>query len=476
MSAVPDVRPYTVPPPSPSENGCAPGPMTTDPMPGEPFTDVGYAHRFVSVYGDRARYVFAWKRWLIWDGKRWAADITGQVERWMKTIARRVTTAAKAIADKDQRKAALRLARRQEQCGGIRGALAMAASEAGIAVRPDQLDAYPFLLNCQNGTVDLGTEALTPHDPALLLTKITSAAYHPNATSAEFDQFLEAIQPDRAMRQYLARLLGHALQGRVEEHILPIFHGEGANGKSTLVETVNAALGDYCDAADPTLLTARTYDAHPTGVADLFGLRLAVLHETDQNRQLGEGTVKRLTGGDRLKARRMREDFWSFDPSHTFFMLSNHKPVVSGSDEGIWRRLRLVPFEVVIPLEETDPTLGDRLKLQGDALLAWLVNGHRDWRANGLKEPDTVLRATAAYKADSDTVGRFLEEQCRTGARYSVGSSELFQAWSAWCQTEGEQAGTNKALTNALKSRGHNTKHTKTGAVWQGVGMAGDDR
>src|SRR5262245_31431488 len=178
------------------------------------------------------------------------------------------------------------------------------------------------------------------------------------------------------MRDFLALLLGHRLEGRVIEHLLPIFCGVGANGKSTFVGAALGALGDYAGPADPDLLTARTFDAHPTGTADLFGMRIAVLHETDAGRPLAEGTVKRLTGGDRLKARRMREDFWSFEPSHTFVMLTNHKPVVGGDDEGIWRRLRLVPFDVVIPTEEQDEELGDKLALEADAVLTWLTHGY----------------------------------------------------------------------------------------------------
>ena len=177
---------------------------------------------------------------------------------------------------------------------------------------------------------------------------------------------------------------------------MPIFYGDGANGKSTLTDAVMNALGDYADAADPDLLRARTFDAHPTGVADLFGLRLALFHESDAGHRLAEGTVKRLTDGDRLKARRMREDFWSFDPSHTFVMLTNHKPIVGGADEGIWRRLRLVPFEVIIPGDERDENLGEKLAAEAGAILAWLVAGDLDWRRNGLAEPDKVTEATQA--------------------------------------------------------------------------------
>ena len=261
-----------------------------------------------------------------------------------------------------------------------------------MAVSRDELHADPMLLNCRNGVLDLRTGQLGPHEPDLLLTKMAGAAYRPDVDGETFGAFLEAIQPQEAMRRFLARLLGHALEGRVVTHLLPIFFGTGANGKSTLIDAVIAALGDYGDAADPELLTARTYDAHPTGVADLFGLRVAILHESDHGRRLAEGTVKRLTGGDRLKARRMREDFWSFPPSHTFVMLTNHKPLVQGTDEGIWRRLRLVPFTVTIPVDERDEHLGEKLAAEADAVLAWLVAGHHDWKTSGWPSPTRSSR------------------------------------------------------------------------------------
>ena len=280
----------------------------------------------------------------------------------MKVIAREVhTSLIRANAEADM----IRAAKRAESSAGVKGALTLAATEPELAITPDQLDAHPYLLNCRNGVVDLQTGELLEHDPALLLTKMAGAPYEPDAEGAEFTKFLERIQPSEDMRLFIRRLLGLSLEGKVTAHILPIFYGDGANGKSTLTDAVMNALGDYADAADPDLLRARTFDAHPTGVADLFGLRLALLHESDAGHRLAEGTVKRLTGGDRLKARRMREDFWSFDPSHTFVMLTNHKPLVGGTDEGIWRRLRLVPFEVVIPGAERDENLGGKLAERG---------------------------------------------------------------------------------------------------------------
>lgn len=445
-----------------------------DPLPDEPKTELGYANRLVHIYGDRLLYVVPWRRWLVWDGRRWAHDDSGQVKRWAKSIARRITADAMAIGDDAKRKAALNLARRAESSAGISGALELASTHEHIAVTPKQLDADPYLLNVTNGTLDLRTLQLRPHDPADLLTKLAGAAYDPHAAGTGWDTFLQRVQPDGSMRAFLARLTGHALEGRVSEHLLPINYGEGANGKGTFHEVVLHALGDYAAPADPELLTARTFDAHPTGTADLFGLRLATLQETDSGRRLAEATVKRLTGGERLKARRMREDFWSFDPSHTFMMFTNHKPIVRGTDEGIWRRLRLVPWDVVIPEAERDHDLADRLRLEADAVLAWLVDGYRDWRERGLAEPDPVVRATSSYRAESDAVGRFLEERCLLMTGAHVRSSELFAVWSRWCSAEGEEPGTNKAFTEALQNRGYDTRRTKIGAVWQGIGLAAE--
>jgi putative DNA primase/helicase len=316
---------------------------------------------------------------------------------------------------------------------------------------------------------------LRGHDPADLLTKMTGAAYDPDARGAEFAKFLERVQPDPVMRAYLARLLGHALEGRVVSHLLPIFHGAGANGKGTLTGAVLAALGDYADAADPELLTARMFDAHPTGTADLFGTRLAVLHESDHGRRLAEGTVKRLTGGDRIKVHRMREDFWHFEPSHTFLMLTNHKPAMGGTDEGIWRRLRLVPWDVVIPAAERDEDLGDRLALEAGAVLAWLAAGYRDWRGQGLADPEQVTAATDAYRAESDALARFLEQECLTGPHFHARSAELFAAWCAWCRAEGEEPGTQTAFSVALTNRGFDKRHGMHGKVWAGLGIQGGD-
>lgn len=445
-----------------------------DPGPGvaEPLTELGYARRLVRTFGGRLRYVPAWRRSLVWDGSRWAHDATGQVPRWMKSIARAQTAWAMAITDEKERAAAIRLTRRGETSAAVAGALTLASTERGIVVTPDDLDADPFLLNCRNGTLDLRTGELREHDPADLLTRVTRAAWREGTTGAEFAKFLERVQPDEAMRAYIGRLLGHSLEGRVSEHVLGIFYGTGRNGKGTLTGAVKSALGDYADAADPDLLSARTFDAHPTGTADLFGLRLAILHETDQGRRLAEATVKRLTGGDRVKARRMREDFWSFEPSHTFVMLTNYKPIVGGTDEAIWSRLRLVPWPVVIPPAERDLGLADKLEL--DAVLAFVVQGYRAWRARGLDDPEEVVQATQAYRKESDALGRFIEQRCIPG-HGSCGSTELFGAYSKWCAREGVEPGTATAFATLLQNKGFDNYLSNGRRRWRSLTLIEED-
>jgi putative DNA primase/helicase len=171
----------------------------------------------------------------------------------------------------------------------------------------------------------------------------------------------------------------------------------------------------------------------------------------------------------------MREDFWHFDPSHTFAMLTNHKPVISGTDEGVWRRVRLVPWDVVIPEDERDELLGDRLRLELDAVLACLVDGYRQWQERGLDDPEQVMKATEAYRAESDALARFLDQRCLAGPNFTAGSSDLFAAWVKWCAAEGEEPGTQTAFSTALTNRGMDKRRTAVGMVWKGVGLASDD-
>jgi putative DNA primase/helicase len=450
--------------------------LATDPAPNEPYTELGHARRLVVQYGDKLRYVIAWKKWMVWDGARWALDNTGVAQRCGKAIARgALGWAAEIDADEDVRKSAISAAKRLESSRGIGGILTLAGTEKSVALDPSQLDADPYLLNCANGVLDLHSLELLEHDPQRHLTKVTCAAYHPDAEAPEFRKFVERILPAEDVRGFVQRYMGYALLGTVTEHVLGIFYGAGANGKGTLTGVVDYVLGDYAITPDPELLAERSGNFHPTSAASLFGARLAVVQEFDEGRRLAEGTVKRLTGGDPISARRMREDFWEFDPSHTFVLATNYRPVVRGTDEGIWRRLRLIPFDVVIPESERDGKLPERLRLEADGVLAWLVEGYRDWQARGLDEPEAVRQANAEYRADSDAIGRFLAEKCTTVGMASVKSSRLFAAWSRWCVAEGIDHGTQTAFSNTLAQRGFEARKSGGVMVFRGLGLLAED-
>jgi len=407
------------------------------------------AQRLIAGHGGRLRHVHD-VGWHIWDGKRWALDRDGEATRAAIATVRAAYGDLPKLPPKAQ-KGLLADIHKCESAGGVDGMLRLAGCLYPVAVAVSKLDADPFLFNVGNGTLDLTTGELRKHDPADLMTKVAGCDYDPHATSPTFDRFLADVLPDADVRAFVARIFGHALVGRVIEHVLPILTGVGMNGKTTLVDTVAAAFGDYAIAAEPDLLVERG-SVHTTGQADLLGVRLAVCAETDEGRRLAAATVKRLTGGDTLRARRMRENNIEFPASHSVFMVTNHKPKVAGDDPALWRRLRIIPFDVVVA--HPDRRLKEKLAADLSAVLAWMGAGHADWSANGLAEPAQVVAATKDYQTSSDDLGRFLDERCTTGNREEVAARELFDAWQTWCDESNEKPGTEVVFAQAMGRRG----------------------
>jgi putative DNA primase/helicase len=373
-----------------------------------------YKHRLLHVYG---------LGWHYWDGRRWALDDTGAARRAVLDILRHAL--AESLGDKELHTDV----RRCESGPGVTGVLTIASALNEFAVTVDDLDADPWLLNCANGTLDLRTMALSDHNPADRITKICRAAYHETpASTGAWREFLEKVLPDNDVRDYLQRLMGVALLGKVIEHVLGILTGIGFNGKSKFYEAMLWALGDYGLQAEPALFMHHP-GAHPTGESDLMGRRLVAVSETEEGCRLAVATMKRLTGGDRIRTRRMHQNFFEFTPSHTALLITNHLPVVSGGGTSVWGRLRVIPFDVVIPEENRDHQLGDKLAADADAVLKWTVDGWTDYNTNGLNAPETVTVATENYRADSDAVGRFITEMCFLSPAVYSTTGELFTAW-----------------------------------------------
>ena len=434
---------------------------------------LGMAYKLADQYQDRLLFVhgIGWHRW---DGKRWAKDGNGAARRAVHHVIKREWLAC-ANLEPDERDKKAKQISRFETASAISGILTEASALEAFAVEVTDLDSDPYLLNCANGTVDLHTLRLRPASPRDRITKVCRGAYRSDSDAAVWTRFLDTSLPDDKVRKFVQRLTGLALLGEVREHLLPIFTGEGANGKSTFYEGVLHTLGDYGIVAEPELFTHRD-NAHPTGQMDLMGRRLAVVSETDENKRLAEATMKRLTGGDPIRARYMRENFVEFVPSHLPILVTNHLPKVSGDDPAIWRRIRVVPWSVVIPADAQDRELAKKLQLEADGILSWAAAGLRDYLDGGLAEPDSVIRSTSEYRADSDAVARFIEEKMHTAPAVKINATELFEVWDRWRRTDGAPEVTKKALGQSLSRHGFESSRSNGKTWWHGICVLKEDQ
>jgi putative DNA primase/helicase len=414
-------------------------------------TDVGNSQRLIAHHGQDLRYCYPWGSWLIWDGRRWGMDESGEIHRRAKQTVKEIYREAANAPDDEARKILAKHAVRSESENRIQAMISLAKSEA--PVMPADLDASPWVLNVLNGTVDLQTGALLEHRREDLLTKIAPVEYDPEASAPVWRSTLERVLPSDEVRAFFKRLCGYAISGDVSEHVLPVLYGTGANGKSTILNALLEAAGEYGMQAAPDLLIAKR-NGHPTEVADLFGMRLVASIEVEDGRKLAEALVKSLTGGDKVRARRMRQDFWQFDPTHTAFLCTNHKPEIRGTDNAIWRRIRLIPFTETIPPTEQDKKLPEKLRSELSGILAWAVEGCLEWRREGLQAPAEVRKATAGYRSEMDVIGAFLRDECETGPDFKESFKVVYGRYEEWCVEGGEKAETRRKFNARLKERG----------------------
>lgn len=381
-------------------------------------TDTTNGEEFARRYHDRLRFVIAWRRWIAWDGKRWRYPADHSAMAATKPVARDAGLEFERI---DRRRAIL-------------GA---AAAEQSLWVEHDALDTKELLLNLPNGTLDLETLRLREHRPSDLITQVTAVAFVAMATCPIFEAFLERVLPDPEVRAFLQRVLGYCLSGLVCEDVFFIAWGAGANGKGTLLQLVLKILGDYAGSAAAGLLMSKQGEVHPTNRATLFRKRLILCSETGEGKQLDEELVKELTGRDRISTRRMREDFWEFDPTHKLFLQTNYRPRIKGRDEGIWRRPQLIPFEVIIPEAQRDKGLPNRLWSEAAGVLAWAVRGWEAYKREGLNPPAVVREAMLRYRAMGDVVGAFLQARVERIADARIQAGQLHEAFKAWAEARG---------------------------------------
>lgn len=401
-------------------------------------TDLGNAERFIAQHGADVRYMPAWKSWLVWDGKRWKVDETLEIMRLAKRTIRSMYPAARKLSRASARELLVQHAMKSESEGKIKAMLSLAAAEC--AITPDALDTDPWLLACENGTIDLRTGALLKHDRAHLITKLAPARYDVDAECPRWLEFLDTVAGgDQALINFLQRAIGYSLTGVTAERVFFVLYGTGRNGKSKFLELLRALLAGYSAHADSSTWLERKSEGPRTDVARLFGARLVTSSEVGEGKRLNEQLVKQLVGDETVTARFLFSREFEFRPAFKVWIAANHRPVVRGTDRGIWDRIRLVPFTVRIPDEKVDDKILEKLTAELPGILAWAVGGCVLWQRDGLAAPAAVVEATEEYRAESDVLGAFLEECCELGSDFDAPSSLLYEAYVRWCSRGGER-------------------------------------
>lgn len=408
------------------------------------YTTRGNGERVVDAHGADLRHTPE-GGWYVWDGRRWGADPGDKaaLRRALDTLLTLTEEAGPNVSSD-----ILRFIDASQSPAAYGNALKVASLHAPIATRFECFDdggrapaGHAFRLCALNGVVDLRTGELTPHRREDMITKLAGAEYIPTAPRALWLAFLEAAQPDDEIRAFLQRLAGYWLFGGVLEEVFPIFYGQGGNGKGTFLDTIRKALGEYAGSVPEDVMVARPGGSHPTGLMVFRGLRLAVASETDEGDTLAIATLKRLTGGDVIRARFMGQDFVEFEPTHKLVLMTNARPRLRGNvNASLRRRIFFVPWTLAL-----DPaTLNTKLKAELcepgalAAVLAWAVEGFALWQKHGLAPPAKVLAATADYLADEDTLGTFIEDGCDVGPTLSVSASDLYKGYKVFCKENGE--------------------------------------
>ena len=390
-------------------------------------TEYGNADRLVRLSNNSLRYCKQNSSWYVWNGKQWIRNEKGEEQAYAKNVLMDINAEASQILDDEKRREITQHALKTENERAIRAMFGIARYEGNIPILLTDFDKDPFLLNVSNGTINLETGELQPHTKDQLLSKISDVKYNERADCPQWENFLNIIfQGDTNLIRYIQQLCGYFLSGSVKEQVLPILFGHGQNGKSTFTSVLNALLGDYVTHASPELLL-ETRGQHPTAIAALHTMRLALAIESAEGRALNETLVKWLTGGDPLTARHMYCNFFKFLPTHKFLMCTNHKPLVNGTDFGIWRRIKLINFGHQIKEEDKDPDLLQKLLKELDGIMAWAVRGCLDWQEHGLAEPKSVKNMTMRYRSESDIVGQWFEENCVIDPSTTEGSTSLYK-------------------------------------------------
>ena len=425
-------------------------------------TEDGLALSFTRRYHKDWRYVAGWGKWLLWDGRRWRSEDTLAAADLIRHVCRHASLNTHNP----------RIASKLAASSTVGGVERLARADRRHAATTDEWDSDPWLLNTPGGVVDLRSGRLRPHERTDRMTKITTST--PKGECPQWRAFLNDVTGgDQGLQDYMQRMAGYALTGSTQEHALFFLYGTGANGKSVFVNTLADILGEYATNSPMETFMETRGDRHPTDMAGLRGARFVAAIETEQGRRWAESKVKSLTGGDKIAARFMRQDFFEFLPQFKLFVAGNHKPSIRNIDEAMKRRLHLIPFTITVPPEKRDKHLQQKLLAERDGILAWALEGCLAWQRLGrLDPPQQVVDATDEYFEAEDALGRWLDEKCVRAGNAKALTAELFSDWKQWSEAAGEFVGSQKRFSDLLLTKGLEKWRNGMGLRgFQGIGL-----
>jgi putative DNA primase/helicase len=408
----------------------------------EPLTEDSTALAFADRYRDRLRFDHDVGKWFLWTGTRWQCETTCLAFCWARDLARE-------LAEKAPPKVQL-IASKAAFAGNVER---YARADRAFAVTSDIWDSDRYQLGTPAGSVDLRTGELREAQPDDFITKATAVAPAETADCPRWMQFLhEATNGDQGLIDFLQQFAGYALTGDIKEHALLFIYGDGGNGKGVFLNTITNVMGDYAVAAAMETFVSSSTDRHPTDLAMLRGARLVYASETEEGRDWAESRIKQMTGGDRIRARFMRQDFFEYLPQFKLLLIGNHQPNLRNIDDAAKRRFNIVPFthKPATP----DPDLMTKLHAERPGILRWLIEGCLAWQRVGLVRPPVVIEATQEYFEEQDMIRQWIEERCNTGKGLWCSSTDLFTSWSTWAIAHGEKPGSMKRFVGALRRLG----------------------
>jgi putative DNA primase/helicase len=437
------------------------------------FTDSTNAARLLREHGRDIRYLPAWKKWLAWNGTHWETDEGGALvhEKGLETV-RNIYDDLLKTTDYRERMEIEKFAMISESVRRREAFVKAAQYIKELNIGCDDLDPDPRLLNVRNGTLDVMSGEFREHRQEDMITKVANVDYDPKADCPLWKQFIREIMDYKTdIINFLQTAAGWALTGDNSEQVMLILFGSGANGKTTFLNTVMHILGDYAIATPTETFMKKSGDQNTNDIARLRGTRFVTTTEAEQGRRLSEPLIKKITGNDQMTARFLYGEYFNFTPTFKIWMATNHKPVIKGTDYGIWRRIRLIPFTTRIEEEKQDKHLEAKLKNEASGILNWLLEGTARWKLETLKAPAAILNATDEYRGEMDVIGNFLKERCIQEKETTIRIRELYKAYSDWCDENKEHAVSERFFSMRLKEMGFEQCRTAEARYWSGLAL-----